>query len=74
MITVGSVVGSIFIPPLNTFINLKFGWRTSWFIWAALLAFIFLPIVYSFLINKPKDVGLLIDNEGIEKDTKKSSA
>jgi MFS family permease len=66
MITVGSVVGSIFIPPLNTLISLKFGWRMSWYIWSALIAFIFIPIVYLFLINKPEDVGLLIDDEGVE--------
>lgn len=66
LITVGSVVGSIFIPPLNTLINLKFGWRMSWYIWSALLAFIFIPTVYFFLINKPEDVGLLIDNESTQ--------
>ena len=71
LITVGSVVGSIFIPPLNTFINLKFGWRMSWYIWSALLAFIFIPIVYLFLINQPEDVGLLIDNEGLDDQEKK---
>lgn len=71
LITVGSVVGSIFIPPLNTLINLKFGWRMSWYIWSALLAFIFIPTVYFFLINKPEDVGLLIDNEGLDDQKKK---
>ena len=66
LITVGSVVGSIFIPPLNTLINLKYGWRMSWYIWSALLAFIFIPIVYFFLINQPEDVGLLSDNENVQ--------
>lgn len=71
LISVGSVVGSIFIPPLNTFINLKFGWRTSWYIWAALLALVFLPIVYILLINKPEDVDLLVDNESMGQEIKK---
>lgn len=66
IISVGSVVGSVFIPPVNTFINQLLGWRTAWFIWSGLLALIFIPLVYIFLVNKPEDVNLLMDNEKIE--------
>lgn len=67
LISVGGVVGSIFIPPLNTMINLKFGWRISWYLWSALILLIFIPVVSVFLINKPEDVSLLSDNEKMDK-------
>jgi predicted MFS family arabinose efflux permease len=70
IVSVGSVVGSTFIPPINTFINNTIGWRTTWFIWAGALLLIFVPVILLFLKNKPKDVGLEVDNQRLTKEEK----
>lgn len=62
LMSVGSVAGSSIIPPLNTVLIDKFGWNNTWRLWAMLLWFFFIPIVYFFLFNKPKDLGLQPDN------------
>ncbi|TCK90504.1 cyanate permease [Natranaerovirga hydrolytica] len=66
LISLGMVIGSSIVPPVNMFMNQTFGWRFTWRIWGILLIVIFIPIVYVFLYNKPEDIGLLPDNKKIE--------
>lgn len=74
MISVGSVLGSTVIPPLNDYIVRTYSWNSAWFLWASLLIIILVPLVFLFLINEPSDIGLEIDNQRKDKKTKKLSS
>ena len=58
LMSLGSVVGSALIPPLNNHLILSFGWRTTWKFWAFAIWLVFIPLAYLFLFNDPKQVGL----------------
>jgi sugar phosphate permease len=60
--SLGGVVGSALIPPVNTALIGLWGWNHVWWLWAALLILFFIPIVYLFLYDKPEDLGLRADN------------
>lgn len=74
IMSMGGVLGSAFIPPFNTWLISSFGWNMVWRLWAVLLWFVFIPIVFFFLFDKPQDLGLLPDNEKIcaEENTNKT--
>lgn len=62
IMSLGGVVGSALIPPLNSALIGIWGWNPVWWLWAALLILFFIPIVYLFLYDKPEDLGLRADN------------
>lgn len=62
IMSMGGVIGSAIIPPVNTWLISSFGWNIVWRIWAGLLSFFFIPIVIFFLFDKPQDLGLQPDN------------
>jgi len=51
--TIGSPLGSAIGFPLVILLNAQFGWRVSFFVLAALNAFIVLPLIWYFLKDKP---------------------
>ena len=61
LVSIGGVISSAFIPPLNTWLINSLGWTEGWRIWALLLGVIMTPIAYLFIRNRPEDVGLSSD-------------
>lgn len=57
LMSLGSVVGSAFIPPLNNSLIILFGWRTTWKFWAFAIWLVFIPLAYLFLYNDPEQLG-----------------
>jgi MFS family permease len=60
--SLGSVLSSAVLPPLNTWIIQTYGWKMGWYFWAVLLVLVMAPVSYLLIRNKPEDVGLLPDN------------
>ena len=61
LVSIGGVISSAFIPPLNTWLINSLGWTEGWRIWALFLGVIMTPIAYLFIRNRPEDVGLSSD-------------
>lgn len=53
LVTLGGVLGSVAIPPINTWLLTMVSWRVVWMIWGGLLWAIFVPLIYLFLYNEP---------------------
>ncbi len=62
MMSIGGVIGSTVLPPINIWLIAAWGWNSVWRLWALLLWFFFIPVVYLLLHDKPEDIGLLPDN------------
>lgn len=65
MLSMGSVIGNMFVPAMNTTIIKHFGWRLAWASWGILFLVIFVPLASVFVINRPESVGLLPDNRKV---------
>lgn len=63
IMSMGGVIGSALIPPINSWLINSWGWPSVWRLWAGLLWLFFIPIVFVFLYNKPIDLGLLPDGQ-----------
>ena len=55
---IGGFVSGIILPPMNTVLIEKFGWREAWQIWIFLILGIMFPITLCFFRSKPVDIGL----------------
>jgi sugar phosphate permease len=58
---IGGFVSSAAIPPINNWLIETFGWSQAWIVWGSLLCFLFVPLSFYLIRNKPEDVGLLPD-------------
>jgi len=63
--SVGGVLSSAFLPPLNTWIIQNYGWQMGWRTWAFLLIVVAAPVAYFIIRDRPEDVGLWPD--GVER-------
>lgn len=63
LMAIGGFTSSAAFPPLNAWLVAEWGWSFSWKLWGVLLLFLFVPLAYFFIRNKPEDVGLLPDGE-----------
>jgi MFS family permease len=63
--SVGGVISSAFLPPLNTWIIRNYGWQAGWRTWAVLLVVVMAPVAYFIIRDRPEDVGLWPD--GVER-------
>ncbi len=61
IMSLGGVIASAVLPPLNTWIIHSFGWRMAWRAWALLLWAIMVPIAMWLVQNKPEDMNLRPD-------------
>lgn len=61
LMSLGGVIGSALIPPLNNYLINLYGWRVTWRVWAIAVWVIFLPLVWLFLFDSPKQLNLLPD-------------
>lgn len=62
LMSLGGVAASAVLPPLNIYIIDNWGWDIAWRVWTILLWFLFIPIAYIFIHNKPENIGLLPDD------------
>jgi sugar phosphate permease len=62
LVSLGGVVSSAILPPLNTWIIQNFGWQVGWRFWAVLLCLVMSPIAYFLIRDRPEDVGLYPDD------------
>ncbi|UCD44912.1 MAG: MFS transporter [Candidatus Bathyarchaeota archaeon] len=60
--SVGGVMSSAFLPPLNTWIIQNYGWQMGWRTWAFLLFAVMAPLAYIIIRDRPEDVGLWPDD------------
>lgn len=60
-VTIGAVLGSATIPPLNNYLIQSRGLTFTWLFWAAALLFIMMPVGLIFVRNRPEDIGQLTD-------------
>ena len=60
--SLGGVASSAFLPPLNTWIIQSYGWQAGWRFWALVLCTVMAALAYTFIRDRPEDVGLLPDN------------
>ncbi|WP_310793591.1 MFS transporter [Salipaludibacillus neizhouensis] len=59
----GGFLSSTLFPPFNAWLITSFGWETAWRILGVLILFLFVPVAYFFMKNKPEEIGLLPDNK-----------
>ncbi|MBY6037681.1 MFS transporter [Fictibacillus nanhaiensis] len=59
---IGGFIGSAAFPPVNAWMVEQFGWQTSWRVLGAMLLFIFVPLAFAVIRNKPEDLGLYPDH------------
>ncbi len=62
LVTLGGVVSSAVLPPLNIWIIQNYGWQMGWRFWAVLLCLVMTPIAYFLIRDRPEDVGLWPDD------------
>ncbi len=63
----GNLLATLSVPALNLYLINTFGWQETWRIWSMLLMFVFVPLTALFVINKPEDIGLSIDDQASSK-------
>lgn len=61
IMAVGGVAGSATLPPVNNYLIQHIGLSYTWIIWAGLLTGVMVPIGWTFIRNRPEDIGLLPD-------------
>lgn len=57
----GSGLGYTYVPPLVEFVNSEYGWRYGYYVLAAIVLFIAIPLIAVLYRNKPSDLGLQVD-------------
>jgi len=62
LVGLGSTLGGIVFPLVNSYLITAFGWRIAFRFLAGGLWLIYVPVMFFFLINRPEDVGMLPDN------------
>ncbi len=61
--TLGTSLGGFVLPPVTAWLILNIGWRGSFICLSLMLLIVVLPFVYFTVIDKPQDLGLLVDGE-----------
>lgn len=59
--TLGTSLGGFVLPPATAWLILFIGWRGSFICLSLIILFLVLPFVYFTVINRPQDIGLLVD-------------
>ncbi len=64
----GGGAGFAYVPPMLRWVIEEYSWRYGYYVLAAIVLFISLPLSALVLKNKPSDMGLNIDNEHATED------
>ncbi len=59
---IGGLIATLMIPWVNVTLINAMGWANAWRVWAGLLGLFFIPLIYLTLVNRPSDLGLIIEN------------
>lgn len=63
---IGNVAANSLVPLLNVYLISKYSWQNAWRFWSIALVVVFIPIAYTFIVNRPEDIALLPDNKKIK--------
>ena len=63
LISVGGSLGGLLIVPLIAFVIPIIGWRNTWLMMGLMMLVLGLPLIYIFIRNDPRDMGLLPDGD-----------
>ncbi|MCW4041630.1 MAG: MFS transporter [Candidatus Bathyarchaeota archaeon] len=61
VVSIGGVLSSALLPPVNTWLIQSLGWPAGWRIWALLLGLVMMPMTIILIRDRPEDVGLVPD-------------
>lgn len=61
LISIGGVLGSAIVPPLNNFLIRTYGLSVAWLFWATLMLTVMLPAAALLIRNRPEDIGEQLD-------------
>ena len=62
----GGGLGYAYSPPLVQYMIDNYGWRSGYYVLAAIIIFLVLPLIQLFIHNKPQDLNLLPDGDDID--------
>lgn len=62
----GNLIATMFVPVFNVFLIDRYTWQLAWRIWGGGLLILFVPLVLLFVINRPEDVGIKMENNGMD--------
>lgn len=68
LMSLGVVLSSALVPPLNHWLTLKLGVAATWQFWGLLLIFVMAPLGWLLIRNRPEDMGL--QQDGLRTDVK----
>ncbi len=60
---IGNLLATLSIPAFNYFMINAIGWQQAWRVWSLILLVGFVPIVYFFVVNRPEDIGIPMEND-----------
>jgi MFS family permease len=61
--TLGTSLGGFLLPPITAWLILTIGWRGSFICLSLVILVVVLPFVFLTVIDRPQDMGLLVDGE-----------
>ncbi|WP_208591182.1 MFS transporter [Gracilibacillus suaedae] len=70
-VSLGSFASAMLFPIANTWLIQTWDWQFAWRFWGILLLFIFVPLAFFGVRNRPEDVGLVPDGLERKADKKK---
>jgi MFS family permease len=59
----GATFATLLVPRFNLFLIETMGWENAWRVWGLLLLVIFVPLAWIFVIDKPEDIDMTVENE-----------
>lgn len=60
---IGITIATLLVPRYNLFLINQFGWQGAWRVWSVMILVVLVPVVFFFVINRPEDIGVTVENE-----------
>lgn len=61
LVAVGTSFGGLVLPPVVTWLLTEYGWRTTSLTLAVVMASVLIPLVWFFIRNNPRELGLSVE-------------
>lgn len=71
---IGGLLSMLLVPSINLFLINNLGWQNAWRIWGIILLIGFVPLAVLFAVNRPEDVGMVMENDAILSDSEVKEA
>ncbi len=68
LIMSGGGLGYAYSPPLVQYMIDNYGWRSGYYVLAAIVILIVLPLIQGMIYDEPKDINLMPDGESVDVD------